>query len=234
MAENDKTFENLPRSAVEYINLVIKNMRYRKKARDEVREELIDHFELYLKDCATNEEKEQKAQGLISEFGDPKILAVLMRRAKKRCRPLWRTVVARTFQAIAAMVILLILYIAWFFTGKPIITTNYIAELNKRFAKTPEQSGSAFVPVAPHVDINLIFSIKSERTVNQDNTVSFQNQILQISPSQLRVSFAKCRVTVHQHLDLSVSITYGPHLLGYYAPNNITKSSSKQRTLCLT
>ncbi len=37
----------------------------------------------------------------------------------------------------------------------------------------------------------------------------------------------------HQHLDLSVSITYGPHLLGYYAPNNIPKISSKQRTLCL-
>jgi transposase len=111
---------------------------------------------------------------------------------------------------------------------------HYIAELNKRFAKTPEQSGSAFVPVAPHVDINLIFSIKSERTVNQDNTVSFQNQIFQISPSQLRVSFAKCRVTVHQHLDSSVSITYGPHLLGYYAPNNIPKNSPKQKTLCLT
>ncbi len=110
---------------------------------------------------------------------------------------------------------------------------HYIAELNKRFSKTPEQSGSAFVPVAPHVDLNLIFSVKSERTVNQDNTVSFQNQILQISPSQLRVSFAKCRVTVHQHLDLSVSITYGPHLLGYYAPSNISKSSSKQKALCL-
>jgi transposase len=109
---------------------------------------------------------------------------------------------------------------------------HYIAELNKRFAKTPEQPGSAFVPVPPHVDLNLIFSIKSERTVNQDNTVSFQNQILQISPSQLRVSFSKCRVTVHQHLDLSVSITYGPHLLGYYPPKNIQKSSSKQKALC--
>ena len=111
---------------------------------------------------------------------------------------------------------------------------HYIPEFNKRFAKPPEQQGSAFVPVPPHLDLNLIFSIKTERTVNQDNTVSFQNQVFQISPSQLRVSFAKCRVTVHQHLDLSVSITYGPHLLGYYAPNNITKSSSKQRTLCLT
>ncbi|MGD1042609.1 MAG: hypothetical protein ABR913_06035 [Sedimentisphaerales bacterium] len=144
MAENDKTFENLPTSAVEYINLVIKNMRYRKKARDEVREELIDHFEVYLKDCTANEEKEQKAQQLISEFGDPKLLAVLMRRAKKRCRPLWRTVVARTFQAIAAMVILLILYIAWFFTGKPIITTNYIAELNKLVRPSADDSTNAY------------------------------------------------------------------------------------------
>ena len=144
MAENDKTFENLPHSAVEYINLVIKNMRYRKKARDEVREELFDHFELYLKDCATNEEKEQKAQGLISEFGDPKILAVLMRRAKKRCRPLWRTIVARTFQALSAMIILLILYIAWFFTGKPVITTNYIAQLNKIVRPSADDSTNAF------------------------------------------------------------------------------------------
>jgi hypothetical protein len=143
MAKDDKTFANLPGSAVEYINLVIKNMRYRKKARDEVREELIDHFEVYLKDCATNEEKEQKAQQLISEFGDPKLLAVLMRRAKKRCRPLWRTAVARTFQALAAMIILLILYIAWFFSGKPVITTDYIAEANKLVRPSADDSTNA-------------------------------------------------------------------------------------------
>jgi hypothetical protein len=143
MAKDDKTFENLPGSAVEYINLVIKNMRYRKKARDEVREELIDHFEVYLKDCATNEEKEQKAQQLISEFGDPKLLAILMRRAKKRCRPLWRTVVARTFQALAAMIILLVLYIAWFLSGQPVITTNYIAEINKLVPPSADDSLNA-------------------------------------------------------------------------------------------
>ena len=143
MPKDDKTFVNLPNSAVEYINLVIKNMRYRKKARDEVREEMFDHFELYLKDCATNEEKEQKAQLLISEFGDPKLLAILMRRAKKRCRPLWRTVVARTFQALAAMIILLILYIAWFLSGKPVITTNYIAEINNLVRPSTDESLNA-------------------------------------------------------------------------------------------
>ena len=109
----------------------------------------------------------------------------------------------------------------------------YIAEFNKRFAKPPEQPGSAFVPVQAHLDLNLIFSIKSERTVNQDNTVSFQNQIFQINPSRLRVSFAKCRVTVHQHLDSSVSIAYGPHLLGHYASSNPTSENpSKENALC--
>jgi hypothetical protein len=143
MAKDEKQFENLPSSAAEYINLVIKNMRYRKIAREEVREELVDHFEVYLKDCATNEEKEQKAKQLISEFGDPKILAILMRRAKKRCRPLWRTIIARTFQALATMIILFILYVAWFFTGKPVIATNYIAEVNKLVRPTADDSTNA-------------------------------------------------------------------------------------------
>lgn len=110
---------------------------------------------------------------------------------------------------------------------------HFIPDLNKRFAKPPEQKGSAFVPVPAHLDLDLIFSIQSERTVNQDNTVPYQNRIFQISPSNLRVSFAKCRILVHEHLDQSVSITYGPHLLGYYAPDNISKNSKKQNTLCL-
>ncbi|MGD0571871.1 MAG: hypothetical protein ABSB11_02480 [Sedimentisphaerales bacterium] len=124
MAKDDKTFENLPRNAVEYINLVIKNMRYRKKARDEVCEELIDHFEVYLKDCATNEEKEQKAQRLISEFGDPKLLAALMRRAKKRCRPLWQKILVRSFAAVLIIFVYLLICASWL-RGSPTIRINY-------------------------------------------------------------------------------------------------------------
>jgi transposase len=110
---------------------------------------------------------------------------------------------------------------------------HYIREFNQRFARPPEQKGSAFVPLPPHLDLDLIFSIQSERTVNHDNTVSYQNRIFQISPSKLRVSFAKCRVTVHEHLDSSVSITYGPHLLGFYPPHNRPKNQKKEKPLCL-
>ena len=92
----------------------------------------------------------------------------------------------------------------------------YIKEHNKRFAVKAEEPGSAFVPVQPHINLDLIFSIKAERVVNYDNTISFENLTLQIESSRLRVSFAKCRVTVHRHLDQTLSVAFGPHLLGHY------------------
>lgn len=92
----------------------------------------------------------------------------------------------------------------------------FLPDFNRRFKVTPEQSGSAFVPLHDHLNLDLIFSIQAERTVGHDNTVSFGRRVLQIEPSHLRVSFAKCRVTVHEHLDQTLSITYGPHLLGRY------------------
>ena len=143
MAKDDKIFENLPNSVVEYINLVIKNMRYRKKARDEVREELIDHFEQHLKDCATNEEKEQKVQQLISEFGDPKLLAILMRRAKKRCRPLWQKILVRSFAAALVIFAYLLICASWLRMGTPTIRINYAQWLTDQQRQGRDESLNA-------------------------------------------------------------------------------------------
>ena len=92
--------QNLPDCAAEFIKLVIKKMRYRKKVRAEVAAELAGHFEDELKSCTSDDQKQQKAERLIADFGDVKIIAALLRRAKKRCRPLWREIIARTAQAI--------------------------------------------------------------------------------------------------------------------------------------
>ncbi len=129
--EKDRQFDNLPGCAVEFIRLVIKKMRYRKKVRLDVQRELAAHFEDELKSCTADKEKEQKAQQLISEFGDAKLLGVLLRRAKKRCRPVWRAVVARTFQTIGVLILFFILYTGWFLTGKPTINVDYLALLNQ-------------------------------------------------------------------------------------------------------
>ncbi|MBN1391352.1 MAG: hypothetical protein JW947_00960 [Sedimentisphaerales bacterium] len=139
----ESELQNLPVCAAEYIKLVIKNMRYRKKVRLDVQAELAAHFEDELRDCKTDEEKEQKAQKLIEDFGDAKLLGVLMRRAKKRCRPLWRTVAARTFQTVGVLILCLIAYTVWFLTGKPLVTIDYIAEVNRLTRPVADENQNA-------------------------------------------------------------------------------------------
>jgi len=66
-----------------------------------------------------------------------------MRRAKKRCRPLWRTVVVRTFQAIGILILCQIIYLAWFLTGKPAVTIDYLNELNRIARPAADESQNA-------------------------------------------------------------------------------------------
>jgi hypothetical protein len=51
---------------------------------------------------------------------------------------------------------------------------HYIGEFNSRFQVAALQRGNAFLP-CPRKNLDLIFSLQFERTVNRDNTVSFQN-----------------------------------------------------------
>jgi hypothetical protein len=141
--END-ILKNLPPSAGDFIKLVIKKMRYRKSVRRDVTAELTAHFEDELKDCKTEQEKEQKAKRLIEEFGDPKLLGILLRRAKKRCRPLWRTAVVRSLQTVVILIVCFIAYTVWFVTGKPVISTDYVAELNRIVRPAADESQNAF------------------------------------------------------------------------------------------
>ena len=106
------------------------------------------------------------------------------------------------------------------------LKTEYLKEHNKRFSIKPEQKGSAFIKVPKTVDLERIFCFKHERTVNNDNTISFKNRLFQIGPSELRVSFAKCRVNVYEHLDDSITVAYGPHMLGYYPPNGFAHNNT--------
>jgi len=97
---------------------------------------------------------------------------------------------------------------------------HYIAEFNRRFKVPAVQPGSAFT-ACRHRDLELIFSLEFERSVNRDNTVSFQNLDLQIERVSWRGTLAGCNVTVHQHLDGKLSLTYGPHRLGQYTAQGV-------------
>ena len=95
---------------------------------------------------------------------------------------------------------------------------QYIQEFNSRFTVPAAASGTAFVPLASQ-DLDRIFSIQHDRTVNNDNTVRFANMVLQIEPTTWRSTLAGCHVMIQERLDGTLVISYGPHTLGRYSPN---------------
>ncbi|MHC4467706.1 MAG: hypothetical protein ACYSYW_14325 [Planctomycetota bacterium] len=141
--EKEQYLEGLPANAVGFIKLVIRKMRYRRKVRREVLAELSNHFKDALNDLKTQEQRDQGAQKLIEEFGEAKLLGKLLRRAKKRCRPFWRTAVVRSFQTVGVLILCLILYVVWFLTGKPAVTVDYLSQLNRLVRPVADESLNA-------------------------------------------------------------------------------------------
>ncbi len=128
---NDNRADNLPPNATEFIRQVVREMGYHRKARQEVEAELTAHFEDELRDCADAQQREQKARRVMEGFGSAKLLAALCRRAKKRCRPLWATALVRTAQGSGVLLVLFVIYTAWFVTGRPAPKVDYVALLNQ-------------------------------------------------------------------------------------------------------
>lgn len=93
---------------------------------------------------------------------------------------------------------------------------SYIAEFNRKFAVAPAQPESAFVS-AEGKDLERIFAVQEERVVHGDNTINFGNRILQLDRTTLRGTLAQCRVTVCEHLDGSLTVCYGPHVVGRFS-----------------
>lgn len=102
-------------------------------------------------------------------------------------------------------------------TANRFLKNKFIPEFNQRFRIKPEQEEGAFVPwLSCNMNLNEILCIQETRTVNKDNTISYQNKRLQIPHNKYRFSYAKAEVRVHEYYDGSVSIFHGPRLLGRY------------------
>jgi transposase len=93
---------------------------------------------------------------------------------------------------------------------------RYMAEFNRRFRVAATEKGTAFRRTS-RTDLNWIFTIQTERVVAKDNTVSIGDRSWQIDKTQFRNTLAGSTVTIHEHLDESISIRYGPHVVGRYS-----------------
>jgi transposase len=112
------------------------------------------------------------------------------------------------------------------------LRTRYIAEFNTKFTVAAKEKGTAFRKTA-RSDLNWIFTVQTERVVAKDNTVAIANRNWQLEKTRFRNSLAGCTVTIHEHLDTTVSIRFGPHVVGRYRadgqPAALTKPQPESR-----
>ena len=106
---------------------------------------------------------------------------------------------------------------------------HYLAEFNSQFTRPAKESGTAFT-TCQRKDLDFVFALLHERTVARDNTVSYGNRVLQLEKTKWRFSLAGCKVNVYEHADQSLSVVYGPHVVGCYDQHGalLTQSASAQ------
>jgi len=95
---------------------------------------------------------------------------------------------------------------------------RYIGEFNAKFSVAAEDKGTAFRRTS-RSDLNWIFTVQTERVVAKDNTVAIAGRSWQIDKTRFRYTLAGCTVTIHEHLDGTISIRYGPHVIGQFEAN---------------
>jgi len=109
------------------------------------------------------------------------------------------------------------------------LNEHYIADLNRRFTVPAAQRGTAFISCR-HRNLEMVFTQRFERTVDQDNTVRFHNLIMQIERAEWRPTLAGCKVIIHQHLDTTLTLMIAGHRVGHYSAEGklLTPLTKKQ------
>ena len=107
---------------------------------------------------------------------------------------------------------------------------RYIGEFNAKFSVAAAEKGTAFRKTG-RTDLNWIFTVQTERVVDKDNTVAIGDRSWQIDKTRFRSTLAGSTVTIHEHLDETVSIRFGPHVVGRYSSTGetLTKATPQKR-----
>jgi hypothetical protein len=91
----------------------------------------------------------------------------------------------------------------------------FIPKFNERFCRDPKDPEPAWRVIPGEINLDPVFSIKEQRTVMTDNTISWRSRIFQILPNKHRISFAKAKVVVEKRLDDSIHIRYNDQYLKF-------------------
>ena len=97
---------------------------------------------------------------------------------------------------------------------------TYRASHNREFCVAAALEGTAYVPFISG-GLPDILCEQHERTVGNDNCVSFEGLSLQLPSDELRHHYARSRVRVHRYVDDTVAVFHGPRKLATYDATGI-------------
>jgi transposase len=88
------------------------------------------------------------------------------------------------------------------------VLAEFLPRYNQRFAIEAAESELAYIKPDNSFKPDEFFCFKYPRVVGLDNVVRFGKQRLQLLPSDERLSYARCKVSVHERLDGSLAVYY--------------------------
>jgi transposase len=88
------------------------------------------------------------------------------------------------------------------------VLAEFLPRYNQRFAIEAAESELAYIKPDNGFKPDEFFCFKYPRVVGLDNVVRFGKQRLQLLPSDERLSYARCKVSVHERLDGSLAVYY--------------------------
>jgi len=108
---------------------------------------------------------------------------------------------------------------------------KFLPRFNKKFSHSPKDPETAWRVLPKELNLESVFSIKEQRTVMADNTISYKNRVFQILPDKYRISFAKAKVVVEKRLDGSIHIKYKDQYLNCKEISSEETKRTKTNTL---
>ncbi len=100
-------------------------------------------------------------------------------------------------------------------TANIFMETVFLPDYNKRFCVVPASEADVHQPLQTSDDLAAILSVHSERLINQDFTIRFNNQWLQLAKIQPTLVLPKKRVLLEERLDGSLHVQLNGHYLSY-------------------
>ena len=98
-------------------------------------------------------------------------------------------------------------------------------------AKFTHEAESGYMPIPKDKNLDLVFCVKKERIVNNDNTIQIYGQIIQIPPSNMHLSFAKRKVDVCLRDDKCIYVLYHGKVIAESKLSENNKIAKKEKKI---